>query len=180
MYTIVVSIPEKLHPIIQPYRQKYDPLAEEILPNISLLKPFNFSEEPQTLYHHLEDIGDSHPPIKVSLMGWDVYRHKLSWICLPPISGYNELLDLRRSLLTGPLQPLTGQDDSYRPHVIIGRFAEQPALAQARIDLKHFEAQFVFRVTKMTLLHRESREDAWQTEAEFTLNATAMSAMNRR
>ena len=179
MYTIVVPIPGNLGKAIEPYRQRFDPMADKISANITLLKPFNFALEPGELHAHLERIGDDHPPIKVSLAGWDVYEHKLHWICIPPISGHRELLDLRDDIMTGPLQPLSKQDDAYRPHIIIGRFNQQAAVDQARKDLKGFEPQFVYRAAKIQLLFRESIEDAWQVEATFGLNATAMSMLNR-
>ena len=144
MYTIIVPIPDNLNTAIEPYRQRFDPMANKIEANITLLKPFNFSLESNALHDHLAEMGDNHPPIKISLAGWDVYSHKLHWICMPPIAGHHELLDLRRDLLTGPLQPLLQQDEDYRPHIILGRFAKQPALEQAKQKLKRFEPNFVF------------------------------------
>lgn len=180
MYTIIVRLPENLITAIEPYRQKLDPLAEKIPPNITLVKPFSYAGSPTDLYDHLEEVGENQAPIKVSLAGWDVYTQKLHWLSLPLIAGRSEFIALREHLLSGPLNPLAGKDENaYRPHIIIGRCANQETLTKAKQLLAGFEAQFVFRATSMELLQRDSSDEAWHLEKRFGLEATVTGKQRR-
>ena len=71
MYTVIAPIPDDLANAIRPYRQIYDAGFSLIPPHISLLKPFQLPGLSDNLYDHLSEIGETHAPIKVSLVGWE-------------------------------------------------------------------------------------------------------------
>lgn len=179
MYTIVAPVPENLATALTPYRQKYDPLAEFIPPHITILRPFDFSRSTRELHDHLQNVGEHQAPIKVSLAGWDVYRQRRYLLCLPVIAGQSEFTSLRENILTGPLSPLVKQDSSYRPHIVFGRLASQSDVDSVKKTLKTFEPQFVFRVTHMDLLQRNTLDEPWQLEKRFGLKAT-VSSLSRK
>ena len=175
MYTIVAPIPENLETALTPYRQKYDPVAEVLPAGIIILKPFDFSRSGELLYEHLQEVGEQQAPIKVSLAGWDIYQQKNFLLALPLIAGYQEFMNLRQHILTGPLSPLAKQDDAYRPEIIFGRFSTQPTVDRARQALKGFEPQFVFSVAHMDLLQRDKLDEPWTQEQRFGLKGTVSS-----
>lgn len=179
MQTIVVPLPENLITAIEPYRQRFDPMAGKISPNLTLVKSFSFSGSTAALYDHLSEVGENQAPIKISLAGWDVYTHKLDWVSLPLIAGQRQVVALRQHILTGPLSPLVRPNEVYRPHIIIGRFATSEALDKARKILKGFEPQFTFRVTSLELLQRDTNNEAWRLEKRFGLEATVTSKQRR-
>lgn len=179
MYTIVAPAPENLAVAVEPYRQKYDPLAGLAPPHITLLDPFQFSLPPEQLYAHLSEIGEVHAPIKVFLVGWHVHEGKEYQLQLPMTAGQAELISLRRELATGPLRSLAGSEKSYQPHLVFGRFADLTTLEQAKAALKGFEPQFVFRVSRLELWQREESGQPWRVEIKFSLKATVAGRARR-
>ena len=176
MYTIIAPAPDNLINAVKSYRQKYDPLTAKIHFNLTLIKPFSFADNRRTeLHDHLEQVTERQAPIKVSLAGWDVYTDKYYWLGLPLISGRRACVDLREHLLTGPLQPLADQAADFRPHFVFGRLSTSEALSEAKKTLQGFEPQFVFRVTNIELLQRNTPKETWQIERRFGLKGTVRS-----
>ncbi|HRV90924.1 MAG TPA: 2'-5' RNA ligase family protein [Anaerolineae bacterium] len=180
MYTLIAPVPIALATALNPYRQKYDPLASVLPPHISILSPFEFSDPPELLYNHFHNVGETFAPIKVSIAGWDTYRHIDYQIRLPALAGRDILVELRENLLTGPLKYCPGQDKDYSPHIILGKFTEQADLEKARQDLQGFEPQFIFRVTHLELRRWEKPGDPWKLRKKITLEATLAGARRTR
>jgi 2'-5' RNA ligase len=176
MYVVIAPIPEDLAAAVQPYRERYDPLAGALPPHITILNPFEFSDPPQILYNHLVEIGETYAPIKVSVAGWDIYRYIDYQLRLPIIAGRAELTALRDDLLTGPLSYCPGQDKDYWPHLFLGKFNDEAQVAQVRKDLDRFEAQFIFRVTHLELWQWYKPDHPWEIRKRFGLEATLSSA----
>jgi hypothetical protein len=179
MYTIIAPVPDNLAKAIEPYRQKYDPLAGLAPPHIALLNPFQFTLPPEQLYAHLSEIGETHAPIKIFLVGWHVHEGKEYQLHLPMTIGQSELAALQAELLTGPLSSLAGSEKLYQPYLIFGRFADAAALEQAKQALKSFEPQFVFRVSRLELWQRNETGQPWRVEMKFSLKATVVGRARR-
>lgn len=172
MYTIIAPVPDNLATAIEPYRQVYDPLAALAPPHITLLAPFQFSAPVEQLYAHLSDISETYAPIRIFVVSWDVYEGKEYQLHLPMTAGQPEIVTLHDDLLTGPLSSLAGQEQSYRPHIVFGRFSDSTSLAEAKKALKPFEPQFKFRVSHIELWQRAEGGHPWQPEMKFSLKAT--------
>lgn len=179
MFTLIAPVPLALATAINPLRQKYDPLANALPPHISILSPFEFSDLPQILYNHLRDVGETFAPIKVSITGWDSYRHIDYQLRLPVLAGKEELIDLHENLLTGALKYCPGQDKDYSPHIILGKFAHQAEQEKAKQDLQGFEPHFIFRVTHLELLRWEQIGHPWKLQNQFRLEATLARARRK-
>src|SRR5512136_2899078 len=106
MYTIIAMLPHNLVTALEPHRQKFDPQAHIIPPHITIVAPFEFSGPPANLYDHLDYIGETHAPIKVTLVGWDADTQAGYHLYLPLVTGGPELMALRQHLLTGLLYHL--------------------------------------------------------------------------
>ncbi len=180
MYTIVALLPQNLVTALEPHRRKYDPQAHIIPPHITVVEPFKFSGSIEPLYNHLEEIGETHAPIRVSLVGWDAYTQSDYQLHLPLVTGRLEFSALREDLMTGPLQHLADTNESYWPHITLGRFASVDDLDRAKRALKSFEAQFTFGVTSLELLYRRRSIQPWQTQQRVGLEGTVMSMPRKK
>jgi hypothetical protein len=174
MYTIIAPVPQKVAAVITPLRQEYDPAVKIIPPHISVIKPFHYARPLSELHDHLEEIGTTHAPIKVSLVGWDVCEQTHQFQ-LPLIAGRSEFITLQNNLLTGPLSPIARPAEAYRPHITFGQFSNRTELEAAKEILKKFEPQFIFRVTHLELLQRDKLAQPWQLQERFGLEATLAS-----
>lgn len=179
MYTIVAPVPENLAKAVAPYRQQYDPLARLAPPHITLLDPFQFVLRPETLYAHLSEIGETHAPIKVFVVGWHVHTGKEYQLQLPMTAGQAEVAALQAELLTGPLSSLAGAEKVVRPALIFGRFTDSAALEGAKRALKSFEPHFSFRVGHLELWQRDEANRPWRVEMKFSLKATVVGRARR-
>lgn len=172
MYTVIVSLPENLNTLIEPYRQQYDPLARVIPPHISLIDPFQFVDSEQILFDHLNEVGEIHAPIKVFLAGWDAHEGKNYQLHLPMTTGHNELMTLHYDLLGGPLNYLAGKIKEYWPRVIFGQFTQKDEFETAKQNLARFAPKFVVRVKHFELWQRNEMGQPWRMGRKFGLKAT--------
>jgi len=180
MYTIVALLPQNLVTALEPHRRKYDPQAHIIPPHITVVESFKFSGSIEPLYNHLEEIGETHAPIRVSLVGWDAYTQSDYQLHLPLVTGRLEFSALREDLMTGPLGHLAEGENRYWPHITLGRFASVEDLDRAKRALKSFEAQFTFGVTSLELLYRRKSIQPWQTQQRLKLEGTVMSMPRKK
>jgi len=172
MYTIIVSLPENLLTTVEPYRQKYDPLANVIPSHIPLIDPFQFAHPLEKLYDHLTEVSELHAPIKVFLAGWDSYEGKDYQLHLPMTAGRSELITLHYDLLAGPLNYLAAKIQDYWPRVVFGRFSDKSEYEAAKKSLARFSPKLVVRVKHIALLQRDEMGQPWQVVKQFGLKAT--------
>lgn len=172
MYTITAPLPNNLTTMVNPYRQKFDPLAAVIPLHIPLVDPFQFTLPVETLYQHLSEVGETHSPIKVFLVGWDTHQGREYQLHLPMTAGHDELIALHNHLLAGPLDYLAGKVRDYWPRVVFGRFSQQEQLEAAKQELSEFVPKFVVRIRHMELMHRQEMAQPWQLLKQFGLKAT--------
>jgi hypothetical protein len=147
--------------------------------HITVVEPFYYSHSLEELHDHLDEVGEIHAPIKVSLVGWDLDEDTLQ-LRLPLIAGQSEFTALRQDLLTGPLSPMAQTDRDYWPQIVFGQFSDPATLEEARAALGDFKPQFVFRVTHLELLQRDEIGHHWQIQKRFGLEATLSSRSQRK
>jgi 2'-5' RNA ligase len=179
MYTVMAMLPHNLVTALEPHRQKFDPQANIIPPHITIVAPFEFSGSLTALYDHLDSIGETHAPIKVTLVGWDADTQAGYHLHLPLVAGQSEFIALRQHLLTGPLYHLAEMSADYRPHITLGRFSKESDLIHAKQALKGFEPQFTFNVTHLVLWQRAKPTEVWRRDKQISLEATILSRRNR-
>ena len=180
MYYVIASLPEKLARVLEPYRQRFDPLSQVMPAHITIVRPFEFSDQLEKLYYHLSQVSERHAPIRAFLVGWDVHEEKGYQIRLPMTAGRTEFIALHTDLLTDILGPLADQQKSYQPYVVFGRFVEQTQLDLAKKSLKEFEPRFSFRVTHMELWQRDELKQPWSLDRKFSLKATIAGARGKK
>lgn len=181
MYIILAPVPENMAKAIEPYRSKYDPMTAVLRPHITIVKPFLYLGSVEELYEHLQAVGETHAPIKVSLAGWDTYEQAPYQLLLPLITGQVEFISLRKHLLTGPLKGIINSQPDYQPGVTFGRFSTLAELEQAKLELASFEPHFIFRVPHLELLQWDNDPaHAWELQKRFGLEATLIGARRRK
>lgn len=181
MYLLTAPIPDDLAVALQPYRQLYDTQVDIIPPHISVVPPFVFTGEAEALFEHLNEIGQAHAPIKVSVIGWDVHPYQGGFqLRLPLIGGKSEVSSLRQHVLTGPLAYLAQPNRIIWPHIEFGQVATEADANQAKEVLRQFEPKFVFRVMHMELLVRDAEAAPWQLHKKFALEATVAGSRRRQ
>lgn len=179
MYTVIAPVPKHLAAAIAPYRRRFDSQANLIPPHLSILSPFEFTGQYEALEWHLDDVGESHAPIKVALVSWDVLENGGYHLRLPVMAGRSELEELYHHLLTGPLSTLAGQQPAYSPHLSLGRLATPAEIERARTVLAGFEPHFSFRVSVLELWQRTGTGQPWQFLKKFSLKATVAGRLRR-
>ncbi len=180
MYIITAPVPTKLATAIKPYRQRFDPLIEAIPTHILLLEPFRFPGSIEELYYCISEVGEIYAPIKVSLAGWDASEHLGYHLRLPLIAGRFEVTELHNELLARLLNQPPSPAEDYWPHIVFGRFATAFALEQAKKALKGFEPQFIFRISTLELLQRDTSRRFWEIQSIFNLEATLFSPSRKK
>jgi hypothetical protein len=179
MYTIVAPVPHNLATALEPYRQKFDPQANLAPAHISILEPFQFAAASERLYAHLSEISEIYAPIRIFVIGWDVFENKEYHLHLPMTAGQSELTALRQDILSGLLSNLCVQSRPYRPAVCFGRLTESDQLQTVKRELKGFEPQFNFRVAHIELWRRDNGTHPWKLEIKFSLKATVVGQSRR-
>ncbi len=185
MHMIIAPVTTDLATAIQPYRNKYDAMAEVIPPHITIVRPFPLSDPLPKLFAHLKEAGEIHAPIKASVAGWDIHTWEVGkqanyQFRLPIMAGRQELTSLRTTLLTDLLSNLAKQDTAYWPHIIFGRFSTKSKLEAAKESLKGFGPRFTFRITHIELLYQEQPITPWKVQKQFGLNATLAGSRKKR
>ena len=181
MFAVIVPIPTELETAVQPFRQKYDNWVNLVPAHISILLPFEYHGKPDELHDHLQNVCDTHAPIKISLAGWDIHHNSKGYqMRLPIIAGRSELTALKSSLSSGILAPLAKQQETgHWPYIFFGQVATHRELQEAKKQLAGFEPQFIFRSNYLRLLQRSSNSDPWQVQQKIGLKATLSSPRRR-
>lgn len=154
MYAIVF-FPKDLPKKIYDFRKKYDFKWNLIQPHITLVFPFDFSDE-NLLVKHIEEKATTNQPFTIV-----VDRYKKShdnYLYLTFKKGSSELIDLHNSLYTGVLTDYLKNDHSYEPHLTIGNFQNEDSsfqkekYLQATRELELMPIQYVGELDSLTLI----------------------------
>ena len=181
MYTVIAPIATELAAAVQIYRHQYDSTVGVIPPHIRIIDPFPFPDSLDALVEHCAEIGETHAPIKVSLVGWDIQPQGEGFaIRLPLIGGQIEFTALRDHLQSGPLSHLPPPPPDYWAHVSLGWLANKAQVAKAKMALSGFEPKFVFRVSRFELWQVDDTDSSWQRFKKFGLKATVASKRRRQ
>lgn len=99
-------------------RSKYDPLAAQIRPHITLVFPFESSLSKEELTVHTENAVAAIGCFRVTL---GPAQTKADYIWLPVVEGRNEVIALHNALYQGPLGLHLDSARTYEPHLTIAR-----------------------------------------------------------
>jgi 2'-5' RNA ligase len=108
--------------LIQQLRQAYDPLASLIPPHITLVFPFESAISTEDLSWHMSSVARQFHPFPLSFRG--ITGHTNEYLFLN-VKGGND------QLYTGVLAPYLTAQETYFPHLTIGRLGNTTTFAEA-------------------------------------------------
>jgi 2'-5' RNA ligase len=116
-------------------RARFDPLAHEIAPHLTLVFPFDDPMPDGALERHLRSVLRGIRSFPVVLA--DVTAHESEYLFLNVKRGNDALVELHDLLYTGPLAAHRLRTHTFVPHVTVGRLAaaELGAALAATADL---------------------------------------------
>ncbi|GKU30317.1 2'-5' RNA ligase family protein [Clostridium folliculivorans] len=141
---------ENIH-IIDDIRKKYDPLADLVLPHITLVFPFNSELTNEELNLHLEKCLRGIPPFKIELNGFSKRQDKYgNYLFLNIVQGKDEIINIHSILYKDKLKKFDlGYD--YIPHMTVGKLPSKELLDKAFDDVNKCNYRFSTVVNKISV-----------------------------
>ncbi|MBI1742874.1 2'-5' RNA ligase family protein [Candidatus Acetothermia bacterium] len=127
---VIVIFPqfEQMH-LIDGFRRKFDPLAEQIKPHITLVFPFESELSTDQLRAHVQQVVHNFEPFNIQLQG--VTGHMSEYLFLNVKRGNDQVIELHDRLYTGPLARYLLPEFTYTPHLTVGRVDNEAAFREA-------------------------------------------------
>jgi 2'-5' RNA ligase len=143
-----------MQPIVE-LRRRYDPLAEQIDPHITLVFPFESPLPPQALRAHLVSAmcGVSAFPIRLA----EITGHEAEYLFLNVKRGNDALIELHDRLYAGPLAEHRSMQHTYVPHVTVGRVSDPRVFRDALTEAGALMVQIDTRVAEVSIYDLEAR-----------------------
>ncbi|GFZ30247.1 2'-5' RNA ligase [Clostridium zeae] len=141
---------ENIH-IIDNIRKKYDPLADLVLPHITLVFPFNSELTNEELNFHLEECLRGIPSFEIQLQGFSKQQDKYgNYLFLNVIKGMDEIINIHSILYKDKLEKFDlGYD--YIPHMTVGKVSTKELLDKAFDDVSKCSDRFSTLVNKISI-----------------------------
>lgn len=134
--------------LIQDIRNQYDPLANKILPHITLVFPFTSEISSDVLRQHIKNSLQGFKAFSLSMQG--ISHESGNYLVLNLIKGYAEIIKIHDLLYSGILTRFLSNKHIYQPHLTVGRFKNSSAAKTAMNQLKSFDYKFKTKVNKIT------------------------------
>jgi 2'-5' RNA ligase len=137
--------------IINDIRKKYDPLADVLLPHITLVFPFDSTLNNNELTLYLEEcLRDIHP-FKVELNGFSKQQNKFgNYLMIDVVKGIDVIKIIHDRLYRDQLKPFE-PDYDYVPHMTVGRVSSMELLDKAFAEVDGCNYKFRTEVNKITV-----------------------------
>ncbi len=164
--------------IIEEIRKKYDPLAYNVRPHITLVFPFISDIEYNRLKKHVEEALLSFPPFNIELKGITPSRINGNYIFLNLKEGQEEIIEIHKKLYTGILEvyrPQWLKNTRYIPHMTVGSIEAEERYSQALEEVKTMDKSFRALINKISVEIIEENQDS-SIEMEIALRAQRQSS----
>lgn len=149
--TIMIFPEFKNADIINDIRKKYDPLADLVLPHITLVFPFDSRLTNEELSLHLKDCLGGIQPFKVELEGFSKQINSYgNSLFLNVVQGMAEIKNIHDRLYKGILKQFDAGYD-YVPHMTVGNLSSEKMLDNAFNDVKIYKDKFSTVVKKISV-----------------------------
>lgn len=137
--------------IIQDIRKKYDPLADLILPHITLVFPFDSELTNEQLNLYLKECLKDIHPFKIGLEGFskkeDIFGN---YLFLNLVQGIEVIKDIHDMLYKDKLKQFDAGYD-YVPHMTVGKVSSTKLLEKAFEDVSNCNDKFSTVVKKISV-----------------------------
>ena len=146
--------------LINDIRKKYDPLADLVLPHITLVFPFDseLTNEELSLYLK-ESLSDIHP-FKVGLEGFSKQEDRYgNYLFLNVVQGMDVIKNIHDILYKDKLKQFDAGYD-YVPHMTVGKVSSMELLDKAFDDVNKYNDTFSTVVKKISVEIIEEHEES--------------------
>lgn len=137
--------------VINDIRKKYDPLADLVLPHITLVFPFDSELTNEELNLHLKECLRDIQPFKVELEGFSKQVNSYgNSLFLNVVQGIDEIKNIHDRLYKDKLKQFDAGYD-YVPHMTVGRVSSMELLDNAVDDVSAYNDKFSTVVKKISV-----------------------------
>lgn len=137
--------------VINTIRKKYDPLAELVMPHITLVFPFESELTNEELSIYLKECLINIKPFVLELGGISKKEDKYgNYLFLNIKSGMDIIKNIHDILYKGKLK-LFKPEEQYIPHMTVGKLSSKELLNQAFEDISNYNQRFDTIVKKISV-----------------------------
>lgn len=137
--------------VINDIRKKYDPLADLVLPHITLVFPFDSELTNEELNLHLKECLSDIQPFKMELEGFSKQINNYgNYLLLNVVQGIDEIKNIHDRLYKGRLKQFDAGYD-YVPHMTVGKESSEELLNKAFDDVNKCNDIFSTVVKKISV-----------------------------
>lgn len=137
--------------VINDIRKKYDPLANLVLPHITLVFPFDSELTNEELNLHLKECLSDIQPFKMELEGFSKQINNYgNYLLLNVVQGIDEIKNIHERLYKGRLKQFDAGYD-YVPHMTVGNLSSIDLLNKAFDDVNKCKDIFSTVVKKISV-----------------------------
>lgn len=151
--------------IINEIRSEYDPLADKVLPHITLVFPFKSDLGTKEIKKWLDTALKDTRPFELELQGISKQEDRFGYyIFLDIKKGFDEVKEMHKHLLA-----TTKFDYPYNPHMTIGKLKTKDELDMAYSELKEMDHIFNTMIDSVSV-EIISEDDSSIIEIEYDLH----------
>ena len=135
--------------LIEELRRQFDPLAALVPAHLTLVFPFDSDLPASHLAAHLHHVAHRTPPFDIRLQ--EITVHEYAYLFLNVKRGNDHLVELHDRLYTGPLAAYRSREQTYLPHLTVGRLDDRPTFRTALHRAQRVTTAFETRVAEMAV-----------------------------
>ncbi|SHI66544.1 2'-5' RNA ligase family protein [Lutispora thermophila] len=133
--------------IINEIRTKYDPLADKVLPHITLIFPFKSDFGTNEIEKWLDTALKNVKPFEVQLQGFTKQEDKFgNYLFLNIVKGMDDIKQIQEMLIA-----MKKFDYPYIPHMTVGKFQTKQELDMAYDEVKNMNASFATIIDRVSV-----------------------------
>ena len=137
--------------VINDIRKKYDPLADLVLPHITLVFPFKSELTNEELNLYLKECLRDIQPFKVELKGFSKQENKYgNYLFLNVVQGIDAIKNIHDRLYKDKLKQFDAGYD-YVPHMTVGKVSSMELLDKAFDNVNKCNHKFSTVVKKISV-----------------------------
>lgn len=141
---------------IDDIRLKYDPLANLIVPHITLVFPFESDISIEALAEHLRKSTANFKPFRIVMTG--ITGAEGEYLFLNVKSGNDQVIELHDKLYTGLLKQYLFRAMTYTPHLTVGRIKDKQKFELALRETEDCNHVFESMVHEIVVESVDARE----------------------
>ena len=137
--------------VINNIRRKYDPLADLVLPHITLVFPFDSGLTDGELKLHLKECLSGIKPFQAELEGFSKQKNKYgNYLLLNVVQGSDDIINIHDRLYSNKLKEFDAGYE-YVPHMTVGKVSSAELLDEAFADVNKCRDKFSTVIKKISV-----------------------------